>query len=1425
MKLFLALIFLFSLPALAQITYEGTSGPGKGKHIVFVASDHEYRAEETCPALARILAKHHGFKTTVLFGVNEKGEITAGASNIKGLEALKDADLMFIFTRFLDLPDDQMVHIDDYLNRGGPVVGLRTSSHAFKIPKGKKYSRYDFQYKGEEFKKGFGHQILGNTWVGHYGRNHRQATRIQIIPGNKDHVILTGVGNNAHTIAGAYTGIPDDTFTVLTSSQPLSGMEKGSPADKTKKPSPSTWTRHYTSKNGKKARVFHSTQGASQDLLDADYRRLIVNGTYWAMGLEKKIKADSKVDLVGPYNPTTFRNGGHVRGLKPEVYKNINSPIPGKPTKKTANKNHGQNSKKDARNTQLKSKAPPKDPDLAKYYINLKTSPRPGKAQPIETKLPLNIAPGTRIALIGNLLLDAERRFGHLETLLHQHHPNHKLTVRNLAWPADEVDLMPRPDNFGNLDQHLHYFKADLIIAAYGYNESFAGSEGLPAFKERLNKFLTHLKSHAYNGKSAPQIVLLAPVSGRRAVAQGNLMEYTEAMYQVCEKQHIAFATALGAHSEIPLISDPKLLEDWLRKSDQKNTIDGHQHNLAGHALYSNTVFKSLFDKDPTAINEELRQLVVDKATQFHYRYRPLNTFYYTGGRNKSYGYLDFLPAMRNFDLMVANRDAAIHQTVATGKLVKPDDSNLPKLDDVLLSRGANKFLSPADELKAFKIDPRFEVNCFASEEDFPEMACPIQMRWDKHGRLWVSTSVTYPHVYPGQKPCDKIIILEDTDQDGKADKCTTWADDLHIPLSFVLDGNGGVYCSEEPHLTHLTDTDGDGKMDHREIVFTGFGCEDSHHALHDFTWTPGGDLLFREAIFHNSQTETAYGPIRAKNSSWFLYHPSTRKLTAFGSYPNTNPWGVTFDPYGNHVASHPVFASTFHATNPDYPTQHPSAKGMQAYSGVCGQDFVSHDFWPKEMQGGFIKVRYKPTNRVEFHQWNEETDHFSEKYQFDLIFSTNLSFIPVDFRFGPRGAAYVCDWYNPVKGHAQYSLRDPRRDRKAGRIWRIIPKGAKLDSAPKIAKASVKELFNHLKSPHYRTRYWAKRELRARANVWTDPFDKAMPPREAILKTLSEWTAKQTKPLHLLEALWLHQALDQPNAELLEKLIHGDNHLVAASAFGPLRFWASHPGYATMIGERGRNRARSWIKLSPAKSLSLIKYGVNHPSQHVRREAILCASYLFPSHSNPTASPITPSSLIETIVPVLEQQADTHLAYAISTALNSSALKPHWEKSPQAAIINEALASFKKSSRIKPTTRGATEAAFDAQKGLQTIEISCIPERLLFTKEEFTVKAGQPVRLHFSNPDATEHNLLILEQGTPIQEVGEAANRMAADPESAKKGFIPNDKRIIHATKLLKKDTVETLRFIAPKKPGRYPYLCSYPGHWTIMKGVMIVK
>jgi plastocyanin len=1036
----------------------------------------------------------------------------------------------------------------------------------------------------------------------------------------------------------------------------------------------------------------------------------------------------------------------------------------------------------DGKNVETGKKEPAKNPALAPFGIYARTAPLPERVPPATTTLPLKLSPGMKICYVGNTLLDREGGFGHFEAMIQQQFPGLNLKVRNLCWSADEVDLQPRPANFASMDQHLTLEKADVIFAAFGFNESFAGVAALPGFKERLGGLLQRLKTSAFNGKTGPQIILLSPaanenVTGVRAADLNNprLAAYTTAMKEVAAAEAVGFVDVF------------KGTRAAMAHPDSDLTFNGVHLKKAGNEVLAAALFKGSFGKEAAPrVDEDLRKTVADKNQQYFYRYRPVNTFYYTGGRNKRYGYLDFLPAMRNFELMVANRDQRIWDQAA-GKPVpaQVDDSSVPKLPTTAQSRGANTWMTPADERAAFKVDERFDVNLFASEEQFPDIACPIQMRWDNQGRLWVACSTTYPHVYPGHGPRDKIVILEDTDHDGRADTSQVWADDVHIPLSFEF-GDGGVYVSEEPHFSFLKDTDGDGKADFRRQVFTGFGTEDSHHALHDFVWTPDGDLLFRESIFHNSQVETVYGPIRAKNSAWFRYRPDTHRLVTFGNYPNTNPWGVTFDDWGNHVASHPIFATAFHATNPPYPTQHPKATGIPAYSGTCGQEFVDFPSWPKELQGGFVKVRYKPTNRVEMHRWVEQDDHFKEEYLGDIIFSTNLSFIPVDLRFGPRGAMYVCDWYNPIKGHAQYSLRDKRRDRTSGRIWRILPKGAKLQEAPAIADQPVSALLDILKRPEYRYRYWAKRELRAR---------KASEVRPVLDRWVAGLDAKDPRfRHHQVEALWTYRSIGAKNPDLLETLLTCDEHHARAAATRQLRY-----GSGELFN-----------------AMELLRARANDTNGIVRMEAIMAATYIGTRES------------LEAAIGVLKHPMGSHLKYAVTTSLGSESLSRHLDSRFHAAHpeVKAFNASFAKFSKITSgiTTRNATESNFDSQKGLAVVEISCVPERLLFTKTRFKVRPGQPVKLVFTNPDVTPHNLLIVQPGA-LEEIGIAGNMMAKDPSGTKKGFIPKSSKILHHTRLLEQDTGEVLRFNAPRKPGKYPYLCTFPGHWVIMQGVMVVE
>ncbi|MEM7384933.1 MAG: hypothetical protein AAF514_08295 [Verrucomicrobiota bacterium] len=308
----------------APLTFEGTDGPGKGKHIVFIANDHEYRSEETCPLLARMLAKHHGFRCTVLFGVDEEGHIKAGDAEIPFMEALKDADLLVFFTRFMNLPDGQADLLVDYFERGGPVVGIRTSTHCFNGQKGK-WDKLNFDHEGKDYLGGLGEQIFGNTWhkkrgQSHYGTNHQLGCRLTPVAGAAGHPILAGV-RPMHAYSGAYKSRPPAGATPLLEVQVLRTFWPSAEFHPDKPAVNAGWTRDaYLAPSGtkKEARVVYTSFGASEDLLDESARRFLVNASFWAIGLEDKIEADLNVSIVGGFRPSPYTTGAFFRaGVKP----------------------------------------------------------------------------------------------------------------------------------------------------------------------------------------------------------------------------------------------------------------------------------------------------------------------------------------------------------------------------------------------------------------------------------------------------------------------------------------------------------------------------------------------------------------------------------------------------------------------------------------------------------------------------------------------------------------------------------------------------------------------------------------------------------------------------------------------------------------------------------------------------------------------------------------------------------------------------------------------------------------------------------------------------------------------------------------------------------------------------------------------------
>ena len=301
-----------------------------GKHIVFIAGEREYRSEESLPALARILAKHHGFRCSVLFTLADDGSIEPQGPHLKGLEILKEADLLFLFMRFLNPGDQEMEHFDAYVNSGKPIIALRTSTHAFKIPEGR-WKKYDATSSVKGFEGGFGRQVLGETWVAHHGDNHFQSTRLIPLQHKQDHPVLRGVGE-MHVQSGGYLTAPRLGSWPLVMAQPLMNMDDDSEPHPALYAVPGVWTR--VRDVGAKGRVLTCTHGASEDLLDSGLRRLLVNACFWAVHEEDRINSSLNIDFVGPYKPTEFASWAWKKGNRPSDLSSYSSPIGGGPSAK-----------------------------------------------------------------------------------------------------------------------------------------------------------------------------------------------------------------------------------------------------------------------------------------------------------------------------------------------------------------------------------------------------------------------------------------------------------------------------------------------------------------------------------------------------------------------------------------------------------------------------------------------------------------------------------------------------------------------------------------------------------------------------------------------------------------------------------------------------------------------------------------------------------------------------------------------------------------------------------------------------------------------------------------------------------------------------------------------------------------------------------
>jgi putative heme-binding domain-containing protein len=880
---------------------------------------------------------------------------------------------------------------------------------------------------------------------------------------------------------------------------------------------------------------------------------------------------------------------------------------------------------------------------------------------------PFELREGDRVVFLGDTLMEREKDYGYIELMMTLRFPDRNVTFRNLGWSADTPVGISRVsfdwnkgegEMFRQLMEQVKQVQPTVVVLGYGMASSFDGAAGLEKFTADYNKLIDGIL--ALNKET--RFILLSPIRHEKLPAplpdparhNEMLAGYVKAIQGVAEKR--------GAHFVNLFQLLPKEYEVGPFDSRAKwepFTDNGVHLNRKGYRWASIRTAEVLWPEEFAGgvpgwfpirglqdFRDNLRETILAKNQLFFHRWRPENSTYLFLFRKHEQGknaqeIPKFDPLIEAEEKKIATLRKQPPQDPSPGQLArKPSQNPLP-------DKPATPFKTqphPTFQLA----DPNLEVTLWAEN---PLLAKPIAMNWDARGRLFIASSSLYPQIEPGQAQDDKILILEDTNGDGKADKTTVFADGLLIPTG-IEPGDGGCYVGQSTELLHFKDTDGDGIADQRRVVLSGFGTEDTHHILHTLRWGPDGQLYMNQSIYIHTHTETPHGVVRLNSGGTLALRPDTLELgvTMKGL---VNGWGHVWDDFGQEFQTDGAGGAGINWNFPQatFLTYEGARRiigsvSPGSYPKFCGLELIKSERFPKEWQGNAVTLDFRANRMVRFEIIEQGAGYTTKQHEF--LRSTNVTFRPIDVKLGPDGALYIADWSNPIIQHGEVDFRDPRRDREHGRIWRVSYKGGKDVKAPELVKATNKELLDELLSPNELNRKQAERVFIERAKSDSKTFATATGDLKSWLQT-GAWRTDgrySSDDNAALRALWVYQALDVIDTNVLYRVLRSKDARSRAAAIRVLGAWAGNtPGIPSLARPRIDPMSEMNISNTRMTAVTLLSDAVHDDHPRVRIEALRALARI------PTAR------AAELALSVLDKgQVEGFLEYALWLTINDLA-------------------------------------------------------------------------------------------------------------------------------------------------------------------------